>query len=49
MRIENIPSKGNDLLLGDDVLEVGFGPVQRHLLDGLGCLAGVLEVNPAKI
>ena len=44
----HLPPEGDDLLLGDDVLEVGLGPVQRHLLDGLGCLAGVLEVDPEK-
>ena len=38
--------EGDDLLLGDDVLEVLGGPVEGHGLDGLGCLSGVLEVNP---
>ena len=38
--------EGDDLLLGDDVLEVLGGPVEGHGLDGLGCLTGVLEVNP---
>merc|ERR1712130_282423 len=36
----------DDLLLGDDVLEVLGGPVKRHSLDGLGCLPCVLEVIP---
>jgi len=36
----------DDLLLGDDVLEVLGGPVKGHGLDGLGCLPCVLEVNP---
>ena len=37
------PTEGNDLLLGDDVLQVGDCAVQVHLLDGLGGLAGVLK------
>ena len=37
------PPEGDDLLLGDDVLQVGHGAVQGHLLDGLGRLAGVLQ------
>jgi len=40
------PPEGDDLLLGDDVLQVGLGPVEGHLLDGLGRLPGVLEVAP---
>ena len=39
------PSEGDDLLLVNDVLQVDLGPVEGHLLDSLGCLAGVLEVN----
>ena len=34
--------EGDDFLLVDDVLQVGGGAVQRHLLDGLSRLAGVL-------
>ena len=37
------PPEGDDLLLVDDVLEVGGGAVQGHLLDGLSGLAGVLK------
>ena len=37
------PPEGDDLLLGDDVLQVGHGAVQGHLLDGLGRLAGILQ------
>ena len=37
------PPEGDDLLLVDDVLQVGGGPVQGHPLDGLGRLAGVLR------
>ena len=33
----------DDLLVGDDVLEVLGGPVQGHLLDSIGGLTGVLE------
>ncbi len=33
----------NDLLLGDDVLQVGDGPVEVHFLDGLGSLTRVLR------
>ena len=39
------PSEGNDLFLGNDVLEVPGGTVQGHLLDGLGRLAGVLRTK----
>ena len=39
----HVPPEGDDLLLGDDVLQVGHGAVQGHLLDGLGRLAGVLK------
>ena len=42
---KGILPEGNDLLLGDDVLEVLGGPVEGHGLDGLGCLPRVLEVN----
>ena len=37
------PPEGNDFLLVNDVLQVGGGPVKRHLLDGLSRLAGVLD------
>merc|ERR1719234_2266271 len=37
--------EGDNLLLGDNILEVLGGPVKGHGLDGLGCLPGVLEVN----
>jgi len=40
--------EGDDLLLGDDVLQVGDGAVQVHLLDGLGGLAGVLKITREK-
>ena len=43
------PAEGDDLLLGDDVLQVGDGAVQVHLLDGLGCLAGVLQDTREKM
>ena len=36
------PPERDDLLHVDDVLEVLVGAVQRHLLDRLGRLAGVL-------
>merc|ERR1712172_192121 len=36
--------EGDDLLLGDNILEVLGGPVEGHGLDGLGCLPCVLEV-----
>jgi hypothetical protein len=44
-------SEGNDLLVSDDVLQVGHRAVEVHLLDGLGGLAGVLgrtklEISP---
>jgi hypothetical protein len=39
-------SEGNDFLLCDDILEILGGSVEGHLLDGLGRLTGVLEVNP---
>ena len=39
------PPEGDDLLVRDHVLEILGGAVQGHGLDGLGCLAGVLEVN----
>ena len=42
---KGILPEGNDLLLGDDVLEVLGGPVEGHGLNGLGCLPSVLEVN----
>lgn len=35
--------EGDDLLLADDVLQVGGGAVQRHLLNRLGRLSGVLQ------
>merc|ERR1719429_388044 len=38
--------EGDDLLLGNDILEVLGGPVKGHGLDGLGCLPCVLEVHP---
>ena len=44
----SLPPEGNDLLLGNDVLEVLLGPLERHLLDGLGCFPRVLEVDPGK-
>ena len=37
------PPERDDLLHVDDVLEVLVGAVQRHLLNRLGRLAGVLE------
>ena len=40
------PPEGDDLLVSHDVLQILGGAVQGHGLDGLGCLAGVLEVNP---
>ena len=40
------PPEGNDLLVGDHVLQILGGTMQGHGLDGLGCLASVLEVNP---
>ncbi len=40
------PPERNNLLLGHDVLQILLGAVKGHLLDGLGCLPGVLEVNP---
>ena len=43
------PPEGNDLLLGDDVLEVLRGTVQRHLLDRLGRLAGVLHWDDEQV
>merc|ERR1719508_576595 len=39
-------SEGNNLFLSHDILQVSLGSVQRHLLYSLGCLSGVLEVNP---
>ena len=39
------PAEGNDLLLGDDVLQVFGGAVEGHLLNGLGGLPGVLQVK----
>jgi hypothetical protein len=32
--------------VGDDALQILGGTVQGHGLDGLGCLPGVLEVDP---
>ena len=40
------PPEGDDLLVGHNILQILRGAVERHRLDGLGCLAGVLEVNP---
>merc|ERR1719370_2310119 len=40
------PPEGDDLLMGDHVLQILGGAVEGHGLDGLGCLASVLEVNP---
>ena len=40
------PPEGNDLLVGDHVLQILGGAVQGHGFDGLGCLTGVLEVDP---
>ena len=40
------PPEGDDLLVTNHVLEILGGAVERHRLDGLGCLASVLEVNP---
>ena len=40
------PPEGDDLLVRDHVLQILGGAVQGHGLDGLGCLAGVLEVDP---
>ena len=40
------PPEGNNLLVGDHVLQILGGAVQGHSLDGLGCLPRVLEVNP---
>jgi hypothetical protein len=37
------PAEGHDLLLCDDVLQVSDGTMDRHLLDGLSRLAGVLR------
>ncbi len=42
------PPERYNLLLGHDVLQILLGAVKGHLLDGLGCLPGVLEVNPKK-
>ena len=39
------PPEWDDLFLGDHVLEVTRGSVQRHLLDGLSRLAGVLRIT----
>merc|ERR1719483_598145 len=40
------PSEWDDLLVGDHVLQIFGGAVEGHSLDGLGCLPGILEVNP---
>ena len=40
------PSEGNDLLLGDHILQIGLGPVEGHPLQSIGCLPGVLKVDP---
>merc|ERR1719468_471323 len=40
------PSERNDLLLSHNILQILLGSGQRHVLDGLGCFPGVLEVNP---
>ena len=40
------PPEGDDLLVSDHVLQILGGAVQGHGFDGLGCLTGVLEVNP---
>ena len=40
------PPEGDDLLVRDHVLQILGGAVQGHGLDGLGCLPGVLEVDP---
>ena len=45
---KTIPSEGDNLLLSDDVLEIDLGSVEGHVLDGLGCLSRVLEVNSVK-
>ena len=37
------PPEGDDFLLFDHVLKVGDGAGQGHALDGLGCLAGILQ------
>lgn len=38
-------SERNDFLLVDYVLQKPDSPSQVHVLDGIGCLPGVLEVN----
>ena len=40
------PSEGDNLLMGDDILQILGGAIQGHTLDGLGSLPGVLEVDP---
>ncbi len=42
------PSEGHDFLVGNDVLKVGHGTVDGHLLDGLSCLASVLQTRDDK-
>ena len=42
------PSEWNDFLVGNDVLKVGHGTVDGHLLDGLSCLTGVLQTETEK-
>ena len=39
------PAERNDLLLGNDVLQVGDSPVEVHLFDGLSSLTGVLQTT----
>ena len=43
--LARVSAEGDDLLLGDDVTEVGLGAGESHALDGGGSLSGVLEVN----
>lgn len=40
-----VPPEGHDLLLGYDVIEVAHGLPEVHVLDSVGRLAGVLEVD----
>merc|ERR1712198_440367 len=40
------PPERNDLLMSDNILQIFGGTVQRHRLDSLSCLSGILEVNP---
>ena len=43
--LARVSAEGDDLLLGDDVTEVGLGAGEGHALDGGGSLSGVLEVD----